>query len=552
MAQAVETVIEIDGIKLEHFSSLKLSQEIYAHHSFRLECPVETVNENEHTLFNGSKNLIGAPIRIKVSSVSDQSELLFKGIITQVEAVRHNGHPGNIVVSGYSPTILLDNGPHCRSWERKSLKNLVNDALEKCTDDSFRKAIAPAFKETIYYTVQYKETAWQFINRLASTYGEWLFYDGEQLVVGPPKGRKVTLTYGEALNRFELSMQLKPSKLEVWAYDYVGNEMHKTEVGSANKCNNELRVYALAKSAELFNAQPKYWHNHAVTNTKQVDDLMNAGAAIKQSDVVKLTGCSDLPGFQPGDTIAINMSGVDKSVGDFRIISIEHTWDGIGNYANEFVALPASVKTPPVKQLPDPYCESQSAVVVENHDSAKLGRIRVRFHWMDEKEKTPWLRMAMPYAGGDAGLFMLPEKDAEVLVAFAGGNATRPYVIGVVYNGNAKETFSNAKNDIKAIKTRTGIKMVMDDNKGSILIEDKAGNKVELDGEGKILMKSTDKLVLECGESKIVLKKDGTIQINGNKIKVEATEDIKITSKSHANINASTEVKVESAMIKLN
>ena len=552
MAQAVETIIEIDGIKIEQFSSLKLSQEIYAHHSFRLECPVETVNENEHTLFNGSKNLIGAPVHIKVSSVSDQSELMFKGIVTQVEAVRHNGHPGNIIVSGFSPTILLDNGPHCRSWERKSLKVLVNDVLEKFTDDWIRKAIAPNYKETIYYTVQYKETAWQFIKRLASTYGEWLFYDGEQLVLGPPKGRKVNMIYGAALNRFELSVQLKPSKLEVWAYDYVNNEIHKTEVGSANKCNNELRMYALAKSGELFNAQPKYWHNHPVKNQKQVDDVMNACAAIKQSDMVKLTGWSDLPGFQPGDTIAIKMSGAEKTVGDFRVISIEHTWDGIGNYSNEFVAIPASVKTPPVTQISDPYCESQSAVVVENYDTAKMGRVRVRFHWMDETEKTPWLRITMPYAGGDAGLFMLPEKGAEVMVAFASGNPTLPYVIGVVYNGNAKETFGNTDNDIKAIKTFSGLKMIMDDKKGSILIEDKNGNKVQLDGAGELFIKANDKMVLACGESKIVLKKDGTIQINGNNIKVEATEDIKITSKSHANINAGTEVKVESAMIRLN
>src|SRR3954470_970338 len=113
MAQAVETVIEIDGMKIEQFSSLKLSQGIYAHHFFRLECPVETVDENEHTLFNGSRNLIGAPVHIKVTSEPDHSELLFRGVITQIDAVRHNGHPGSIIVSGCSPTILLDNGPHC-------------------------------------------------------------------------------------------------------------------------------------------------------------------------------------------------------------------------------------------------------------------------------------------------------------------------------------------------------------------------------------------------------------------------------------------------------
>jgi type VI secretion system secreted protein VgrG len=552
MARAVETVIEIDGMKIEQFSSLKLSQGIYAHHFFRLECPVETVDENEHTLFNGSKNLIGAPVRIKVMSVPDHSELLFKGVITQIDAVRHNGHPGIIIVSGYSPTIMLDNGPHCRSWERQSLKSLAGSVLEKFSDDWLKRNIAPAYKETIHYTVQYKETAWQFINRLAGTYGEWLYYDGQQLVLGPPKGRKVNVTYGAALSRFELSVQLKPGSMEVWAYDYVDHEVYKSEVGHSNGYKNELGLYALAKSAELFKPLPKTWHNHFVKSKKQVDDLMNAQAAIQHSDLVRLNGCSDLPGFQPGDTIAIKMSGSGQALEDFRIISIEHTWDGIGNYTNEFVAIPASVKTPPVVLPPEPYCESQSAIVVENNDTAKLGRVRVRFHWMTEKEKSPWLRIAIPHAGEGTGLFMLPEKYAEVMVAFAGGNATRPYVIGEVYNGNAKTGFGNAENDIKAIQTRSGTKIIMNDNKGSILIEDKMKNSVQLDGDGTVTVKANDKMVLACGEAKIILKEDGTITISGKEIKVDASEEIKIVSKDNANIKAGTLVKVESEMIKLN
>jgi Rhs element Vgr protein len=447
---------------------------------------------------------------------------------------------------------VLENGPHCRSWERQSLKSLATSVLENFSGDWLKRKIAPTYKETIHYTVQYKETAWQFINRLAGTFGEWLYYDGQQLVLGPPKGRKVNVTYGVTLNRFELGVQLKPGNMEVLAYDYVDKEVHKSEIGGSNGSNDELAVYALAKSADLFKLQTKTWHSHFVNNKKQLDDLMNAQAAIQHSDLVRLNGWSDLPGFQPGDAITIRMSGLDKALGDFRVISIEHTWDGIGNYANEFVAIPVSVKTPPVRQVPEPYCESQSAIVVENNDTAQLGRVRVRFHWMDEKEKSPWLRMAMPHAGEKCGLFMLPEKDAEVMVAFAGGNATRPYVIGVVHNGNAKTEFGNAGNDIKAIQTRSGIKIIMNDEKGSILIEDKNDNNVQFDGDGKVTVKANDKMVLECGESKIVLNKDGTIQISGKKIKVDGTEEIKIISNDKAKIKAGTEVKVESEMIRLN
>lgn len=552
MAQAVETVIEIDGVKIEQFSSLNLSQGIYAHHFFRLECPVETIDEYEHTLFNRSKNLIGAPVHIKVTSVPDRSELLFRGVVTQVETVCQNGHPGNIIVSGYSPTIMLENGPHCRSWERQSLKSLVTSVLDKFPGNWLKNAIAPSYKETIHYIVQYKETAWQFINRLAGMFGEWLYYDGQQLVLGPPKGRKIPVTYGAALSRFKLRVQLKPGNRNVLAYDYVNKMVYQSEVSGSNGYNNELGVYALAKSAELFKPLPKTWHNHFVKSKVQVDNIMNAQAAIQHSDVVCLNGKSDLPGFQPGDTITVKMSGGGEAIGDFRIISIEHIWDGIGNYSNEFVAIPASVKTPPVKEVPPPYCESQSAIVVGNYDNGELGRVRVRFHWMEEEEKTPWLRMVMPHAGNNAGFFMLPEIGSEVMVAFTGGNASLPYVIGEVYNGKAKTQFGNAGNDIKAIQTRSGINITMNDKEGSIKVEDQKGNRILFDGDKTITVQANDKMVLASGEAKIILNKDGVIQLSGKKIQVEAAEEIKITSRDNANIKAENLVKVEGDMIELN
>jgi len=246
------------------------------------------------------------------------------------------------------------------------------------------------------------------------------------------------------------------------------------------------------------------------------------------------------------------MSGSDQAVGDFRIISIEHIWDDIGNYTNEFVAIPALIKTPPVGQVIEPYCETQSAIVVGNYDNGELGRVRVRFHWMDEMEKSPWLQMTMSHAGPNAGMYMLPEIGAEVLVSFVGGNAARPYVIGEVYNGKAKVQFGNAGNDNKVIQTRSGINITMNDKEGSIKMEDKKGNRVHFDGEGKVTMNANDKMELTCGEAKIILDKNGNIQISGKKIKVDATNEIKITSKDNANITAGTLVEVESAMIKLN
>lgn len=544
MAQSVETIVLINNIKIGKFSSLTLNQGIYAHHSFRLVCPTEEVNKNVGGVFYESTDYIGVPIYIKAVSGSEQSELFFSGLITQVEVSCNYGEPEKIIISGFSPTILLENGQCSKSWTRNSVNSIVTDILQQYPDNRFKYSIKPEYDETIYYTVRYKETAWQFINRLAAAYGEWLFYDGEKLVLGKYSGRTVHLTYGVQLSKFSREMKLKPNSVEWAAYDYVHNEVHNSRVENIadNTGHTDVGVSVLKKSAELYGMKSICWHYHTVTKKKQLDNFVKIHTNKQVSDVVRIHGSSDMPGFQPGDTIVVKALNTEdqavQSLGEYRIISIDHCWDSIGNYTNEFVAIPASIKVPPITPVPQPYCEKQRAKVVGNYDPAGFGRVEVKFLWMDDTEKSPWLRVATQYAGNGKGLYMMPEIEEEVIVDFVGGDATQPYVTGTVHNGNATTKFGNEENDIKAIQTRSGIKVIMNDKEGSLSLEDKNGNGVQMDGDGTVTMKSKDKIVLACGESKIILNKEGTIEINGRAIKMDAAEEVKIFSNDLAKIDA--------------
>ena len=558
MAQAVSTTIEINGVKINHFITLKLSQGIYAHHTFRLVCPLEAVESGEGAIFQDSKGLIGVPIHIRVVSEPERSQLYFIGVVTQMEATCNNGHAGSVVISGYSPTILLDNNPHCQSWLRNSVNGIVKEVLKSYPKDTLKSRVNPAYKETIYYSVQYKETAWQFISRLAGKHGEWLYYDGRMLVLGAPKGKKIKLTYGLQLSRFAVHTQLKPGKFKVMAFDYVDNQKHSSEsVHSAlNAGRNELGEYVISKGEQLFGGSAINWHNHFVRSKRQVDDMVNMRAACAISDVVQLNGCSDLPGFQPGDCVSIKADKAkladSQSLGDYTIVSIDHSWDGIGNYSNEFVAVPASVKVPPIEPLPEPVCETQSALVVDNQDEAKLGRVQVRFHWMKETEISPFLRVVSPYAGNGKGMFMLPEIGEEVIVSFAGGKATRPYVVGTVYNGGASAAFGkDAGNHIKAIQTRSGIKVIMNDKEGSVLMQDSNGNQLKMDGDKSILIKANGNLKLKCGDAELEMK-NGEITISGKKVNIKTTEDLNIECNDKASINAGVDLSMQAGVIRLN
>jgi type VI secretion system secreted protein VgrG len=550
MSQLVETTIDIDGTLIKQFSSLNLSQGIFAHHTFKVVCPAEAVDGRSNELFAVSRNLIGLPIYIKVKSLQQKASLAFFGVVTKVEAVRRNGHNGDIVISGYSPTILLDNGPHCKTWERKAIKNILQDVLKQFPPGLLKHKIAPASRETIAYTVQYKETAWQFINRLAGAYGEWLYYDGQKLLVGIPKKDKTVLQYGTGLSSFTMSMQVKPPNVHLLGYDYLNHEVYNGISQDIAGCAglDDLGKHAFEKSTALYTMQPKQYHNHFLRDKKQLDDLVNIQAAMQNSDVIRFNGVSDMPGMQPGAMITVkgrNMYDQQRELyGDFTIVSIDHFCDGQGNYTNHFTAVPASLKFPPVTPFAEPRCETQSALVVENNDVKGLGRVRVKFHWMTNEERTPWLRMTMPHAGDGKGIFIMPEIGEEVIVAFEGDNSAKPYVIGTVFHGKAKAAFASSNNHIKAIQTRSGNKIVMNDQEGSIQVEDKDGNHVKMDGSGNIKVISNNSMTFECGESKIEIRKDGVISITG--------KTIDISSSGNTAINANATVAVKGSLITLN
>ena len=124
----------------------------------------------------------------------------------------------------------------------------------------------------------------------------------------------------------------------------------------------------------------------------------------------------------------------------------------------------------------------------------------------------------------------MPEIGEEVIVGFEGDSPVKPYIIGTVYHGKAKTTFGNSGNDVKALQTRSGNFLIMNDNAGSVHVADAKGNDMLIDGSGNVKITASESIVLTCGNAKIEMKKDGTININGKQITTTATDKATMTS----------------------
>lgn len=558
MAQLVSTQITIGGKAIQQFSSFQLTQGIFSHHTFRLVCPAEAIDGNTGNVFNQSKNLIGANLVAQVNAVGMDGQLQFSGVVTQIETSRFSGYTGDVIITGYSPTIVLDNGPHCKSWEKKAVKNIVQDVLKHFPQNLLNPKVAPLYPETLSYYVQYKETAWQFLSRVCSTYGEWLYYDGRSLLVGPPAGQPVSLNFGNNLSRFTMALQVRPSEMQMLAYDYMNHQVYTSiPNGIESRAGlNELGKHVLQASKTVYATQPKVWNNHFLTNKKQLDDVVNIRSSIQSSNHVRFNGASGHPGVAIGGQVSVQgqnaFSLANEAYGEYTVIAVNHYTDSQGNYSNDFVAVPSSIKVPPVMAPPEPVCETQSAIVTDNHDPKGLGRVRVKFHWMNGAEKSPWIRVTSPHGGGGKGMFFIPETGEEIIAGFEGDSPVKPYVIGTVYNGAANNTFSNGGNDVKALQTRSGNKVIMDDAAGSVFVEDKDGNSVLIDGAGNITVKANKTVLIDAVDEitfktkKITMLAENEIYMESKKLDAQLSETATVFGKDSVTVVSDTLVTLES------
>jgi uncharacterized protein involved in type VI secretion and phage assembly len=130
--------------------------------------------------------------------------------------------------------------------------------------------------------------------------------------------------------------------------------------------------------------------------------------------------------------------------------------------------------------------------------------------------------------GKNRGLVCIPEVGDQVMVGFRYNDPDRPFVLGSVFTGKTGE--GGGKNNlIKSFTTNTGSIIKFEENKISI-IDAKKKSKILFDGEGKMNIESEEEITLKCGQSSITMKKDGTIDIKGKDITIDATS--KATMKS--------------------
>ena len=509
-----------------------LTQHTNAHDEFTIIVNDTAIDDFKGQVMKNSKDLLGENITIHFHQFGSVI-YSFKGIIANIcNKKNEGGGYGTLHISGYAPSIVLDGGKTCQSYENKTLPEIIAEATAEYPQES-QIHIEGLInnEEKIPYTVQYNESDYQFIQRLAKRYGEFFYYNGTQYIFGSRAQQTVTLYEGGDLSEVEFELMLKPQKFNYLSYN---SQMTRTEVKGSEQTEpqykeNPFQFAAIQASEKVFAKTTDQTYG-ALPDEFRGDYLKEAVQREKEKreQLMQVRGKSRNPHVRIGGFVKLKDIN-DLPMETYRVIDVTH-YQGEGDYYNEFVAIPDVFVAYYYDEQALPRAEQQPARVIDNNDPEGWGRVRVQFIWQEKHQtKTPWIRVVQPHAGGGKGFYFIPEIGEEVWVDFEDQNAERPFVVGSNYNGKEYSPFHNTNNDIKAIQTRSGHKLIFTEDE-SILLSDKNGNTLRFDTQGKnIEISAPENMILNAKnmqlnvtESMITkIGKDSSISVQG-----ELTQDI--------------------------
>lgn len=528
--------VSVDGNPIKEILSIHISQSMGGHHRLNMRFYQDQVQATGSMTIDGAEKLLGKVAEIELYDASgisgDRLQNLF--VIADVQLEQTSLNEGMLNVIGYAPTWLLDGQPHFETFYKKNLKTIFNDITGKALAQVKASLKAePLVTDTIPFLCRYNESVWNFIKRLSAETGQWLYFNGKELVFGQPEAQYgPTITYGSNCSRINMSLSAQPVPQHIFDYEA---DKHQPISKTANDHNGNGGGYndiAFHRSKELFGTIPAVAGQYFLpAKDSLLERVSKARSAQQAAEMYYVTGHSTAYGLRVGINadVALKRLGQSSSHAPIRITHIEHHWDITGKYENQFEGIPAAAEIPPAMTYHKPLTFPMLAEVIDNADNQ--GRVRVQFMgWQQEgRPETDFIRVLTPDAGNsqavsqNRGYVFIPEVGDQVFVDFESGNPDKPFVTGSVFHGQ-NGIGGSADNNIKSITMKNGSTITFDEGKKSITVSDPSQNTIVMDG-------------------------DGTINISSPKAINISSKDITITASNNINISATANLSHDAEAI---
>ncbi len=484
----------------------------------------------------------GNKITIEAGYDSDNN-VIFSGLITK-QSIRIDNEIGSALEvecqdEAVRMTVGRKNTSFKNTTDQNAIQSLIGNYGALQADVATTSPSLPLLQQ--YYT-----TDWDFILARAEVNSLLVnTINGKVSVFSPTEdtGSVLTIEYGDNLYSLnaDLNSLTQYAKVKASAWDYQAQE-----VGSAH-AKNFIKGPGNISSKKLSDVVGLSDFELQTTAPLDSENLANwAKAQMLKSELSKIIGEVQFQGNsvpEPGHYITLAGTG-DRFNGDHFVASVDHdisdgNWVTIAEFGlsstwsaqeNDVTAPSASGLLPGVHGL----FNARVKQIFDDPDSEF--RILVDLPLFDSSGDGLWARLTNFYSTSGAGAFFLPEVGDEVIVGFLNDDPRHPVILGSLYSSSRKpfsEFDPNEENSLKAIVSKSELRVLFDDEKKILSFITPGGNQVVLDDEnGQISINDENK-------NSIVMSGGGITIRSPKSVNIEANQDVKVSGATGVTVDSS-------------
>ena len=430
------------------------------------------------------QDILGKNVCISIAFEDEHQKRFIHGIISNFS--QESGENNNPDFSIYTATMvpwfwLLTWTADSRKFLDLSIPDIIEKVLSEYDFAEYTFRLHGSY-EIREYTVQYRETDFNFISRLLEENGIYYFFEHSEkqhtmvLADSPAEHKpcpeqesvKCMITSGSEENEdfidsLGIMKEIRSGKYTLDDYNF------KTP-------NAALEAIVLSKYKIKPGEREIYDYPGEYTKHSDGERLANIRMEEEEVRISTITGTSTCRAFVSGfrfqltDCFRENMNNKEFVLTHIEHIASQQPYktnsdtggDSVSSYTNQFNCIPYEIPYRPVRKAHRPIIDGvQTAIVVGSSNDEiytdEHGRVKVQFHWDREGENDEnsscWIRVSQLWAGAGWGAMFIPRVGQEVIVGFEEGDPDRPIITGRVYHGNNTPPYA-----LPAEKTRSTIK----------------------------------------------------------------------------------------------
>jgi Rhs element Vgr protein len=567
----VTFTIKIDGEAISQtfgVLSIVVSREINKIPTASIIIQDGSVSEEDFEASNEDVFIPGKEIEI-LSGYHSEETTIFKGIIIKHGIRIKSSGASMLSLECRDKAVKLTIGRKNKYFIDKKDSEVIEEIIDTYELEKDVEATSVQHKAL----VQFESSDWDFMLSRVEANGKICIVNDGKITIKAPSldGDPVLeLLYGSTIIDFDAAMDARDQfdAVKAIAWDPASQDLIESDgVDPGIDGNGNIPPSDLASVIGLEQLDLRH------TGALPQEELQAwADAEFLKKQFSKIRGRVGFMGdaaVLPGDLITLEGLG-ERMNGTVYVSGIRHEIsEGTWKTDAQFGLSPQwFTETYPVNQLPAsgmlPAIHGlQIGVVTQlEEDPDAEDRILVKLPVINNEEDGIWARVACLDAGENRGTFFRPEVEDEVVVGFLNNDPRSAVVLGALNSSNKPAPITATDdNHEKGYVSRSGMKLIFNDDKNSITIDTPAGKIFSMDEDAgeirledengnKIIMNS-DGITIES-KKKIILKTNDDIEIKGKDIKNTAQASFKADGTAGIELTSSAIAKLKGSLVQIN